>query len=37
MHFGTFPPLTGRPGELQKLVADFGIEVVDIQPGQTLE
>jgi L-ascorbate metabolism protein UlaG (beta-lactamase superfamily) len=37
MHFGTFPPLTGLPGELQKLVADFGIEVVDIQPGQTLE
>lgn len=37
MHFGTFPPLTGRPNELQKLVADFGIEVIDIQPGQTLE
>jgi L-ascorbate metabolism protein UlaG (beta-lactamase superfamily) len=37
MHFGTFPPLTGRPSQLQEMVADFGIEVIDIQPGQTLE
>lgn len=37
MHFGTFPPLVGRPSQLQEMVADFGIEVIDIQPGQTLE
>ena len=31
MHFGTFPVLTGRPGELQKLVP--GIEVLEMKPG----
>ena len=30
MHWGTFPPLVGRPGELQKLVADMGVEVVEM-------
>jgi L-ascorbate metabolism protein UlaG (beta-lactamase superfamily) len=34
MHFGTFPVLTGRPGDLQKLVA--GIEIVEMKPGVTL-
>lgn len=34
MHFGTFPVLTGRPNELQKLVQ--GIEIVEMKPGQTL-
>ena len=34
MHFGTFPVLTGRPNELQKLVP--GIEVVEMKPGQTI-
>jgi L-ascorbate metabolism protein UlaG (beta-lactamase superfamily) len=34
MHFGTFPVLTGRPGELQKLVP--GVEVVEMKPGQTI-
>jgi len=34
MHFGTFPLLTGTPGELQKLVK--GVEVVEMKPGVTL-
>ena len=36
MHFGTFPVLTGKPSDLRKLVADMGIEVFDIKPGQTV-
>jgi len=36
MHFGTFPPLTGTPRELKKLVADIAIEVVEMAPGQTM-
>ena len=34
MHFGTFPPLTGKPSELKKLLKD--VEIVEMQPGQTL-
>ena len=34
MHFGTFPLLTGTPGELKKLVKDA--EVVEMKPGQTI-
>lgn len=34
MHFGTFPPLVGRPADLRKLVP--GIEVVDMKPGETI-
>jgi hypothetical protein len=34
MHFGTFPLLTGTPGELQKLVPD--VEVLKLKPGQTI-
>jgi L-ascorbate metabolism protein UlaG (beta-lactamase superfamily) len=34
MHFGTFPALTGTPGELQKLVPD--VEVVELTPGVTI-
>ena len=34
MHFGTFPILTGRPSELQKLVS--GTEIVEMKPGQTI-
>src|SRR5262249_16493931 len=34
MHFATFPVLTGRPSELQKLVPDF--EVFEMKPGQTV-
>ena len=35
MHFGTFPPLTGRPSELQKLAPD--VQVVEMTPGVTLK
>lgn len=35
MHFGTFPPLVGRPSELQKLVGS-GVTVLDIKPGDTV-
>jgi len=35
MHFGTFPMLTGTPGEFKKLVS--GVEIVDMKPGQTLQ
>ena len=34
LHFGTFPMLTGRPGDLQKLVP--GMEIVEMKPGVTL-
>ena len=34
MHFGTFPVLTGRPSELQKLVPQ--IEVREMKPGETI-
>jgi L-ascorbate metabolism protein UlaG (beta-lactamase superfamily) len=37
MHFGTFPPLTGRPMELRDLVKDTGAEVWELQPGKTVE
>src|SRR3954464_810066 len=36
MHFGTFPALTGRPSQLRTLVADMGVEVLDVKPGQTV-
>jgi L-ascorbate metabolism protein UlaG (beta-lactamase superfamily) len=32
MHFGTFPPLVGRPSQLQELVGG-GVTVLDIKPG----
>src|SRR3977135_114036 len=35
MHFGTFPPLVGRPSALQKLLGKGG-EVLDIKPGDTV-
>jgi len=34
MHFGTFPVLTGKPGEVQKLVP--GTEVFEMKPGVTI-
>jgi L-ascorbate metabolism protein UlaG (beta-lactamase superfamily) len=34
MHFGTFPLLTGTPGQLQKLAK--GVEVVEMTPGKTV-
>jgi L-ascorbate metabolism protein UlaG (beta-lactamase superfamily) len=36
MHFGTFPALTGTPAELKKRVAELGVEVVELKPGQTV-
>lgn len=35
MHYGTFPPLTGRPADLRKLVG-AGVTVHELQPGDTL-
>ncbi len=35
MHFGTFPPLVGRPSDLKKLVT--GIEILEMKPGETLQ
>jgi L-ascorbate metabolism protein UlaG (beta-lactamase superfamily) len=37
MHFGTFPPLTGRPERLSSLIADLETEVWQLEPGQTVE
>jgi len=34
MHFGTFPMLTGRPSDLQKLVP--GVEMLEMKPGATV-
>jgi len=36
MHFGTFPPLTGRPSDLKNKVEAIGVEVIDLKPGQTV-
>jgi L-ascorbate metabolism protein UlaG (beta-lactamase superfamily) len=35
MHFGTFPPLAGRPSQLQELVGP-GVKVLEIKPGDTI-
>ena len=37
MHFGTFPPLTGTPALLAKLIAGTGTEVWELEPGKTVE
>jgi len=37
MHFGTFPPLTGRPEQLTELVGNFETEVWTLEPGKTVE
>lgn len=37
MHFGTFPPLTGRPDDLAVLIKDTGTEVWPLTPGQKVE
>jgi len=36
MHYGTFPPLVGRPVHLKALLGPGGPEVVEMQAGQTL-
>jgi L-ascorbate metabolism protein UlaG (beta-lactamase superfamily) len=35
MHYGTFPLLTGRPERLKQLLASTGVEVLELQPGET--
>ena len=35
LHFGTFPPLTGTPGELMAMV-DVGVKVIAWSPGETV-
>lgn len=35
MHFGTFPVLTGRPGDLRELVG-AGVNVIETHPGDTV-
>ena len=37
MHFGTFPPLTGRPEQLQELIGNFETEVWTLEPGKTVD
>ena len=35
MHFGTFPVLTGRPGELASLIKDLpGTQIWPLDPGR---
>ena len=37
MHYGTFPILTGTPEQLRQEAKDVdGLEVIDLEPGQTL-
>ena len=33
MHFGTFPPLTGRPEALRQLTKDLGTHIWELTPG----
>ena len=35
MHYGTFPFLTGTPAELRALVEPRGVQVLELQPGET--
>ena len=37
MHFGTFPPLTGRPEQLRELLKGSGTEVWELAPGKPVE
>jgi len=37
MHWGTLPMLTGTPDALKALVAPRGIQVLELQPGETSE
>jgi L-ascorbate metabolism protein UlaG (beta-lactamase superfamily) len=38
LHFGTFPPLTGRPEQLAALLRDQpGTEVWTLEPGKTVQ
>jgi L-ascorbate metabolism protein UlaG (beta-lactamase superfamily) len=35
MHWGTFPILTGTPAMLKSLVEPRGVEVLELEPGET--
>lgn len=37
MHWGTFPLLTGTPARLKALVEPAGVQVLELQPGETAE
>jgi L-ascorbate metabolism protein UlaG (beta-lactamase superfamily) len=38
LHYGTFPPLTGRPEQLAELLRDqAGMEVWTLEPGKTVQ
>jgi L-ascorbate metabolism protein UlaG (beta-lactamase superfamily) len=37
MHWGTFPLLTGTPAALKRLVEPMGVQVLELEPGQTAE
>jgi len=37
MHFGTFPPLVGRPEQLRDRIAGLETEVWPLEPGNTVE
>jgi L-ascorbate metabolism protein UlaG (beta-lactamase superfamily) len=37
MHWGTLPMLTGTPAALKKLVEPKGVQVLELEPGQTAE
>lgn len=36
-HYGTFPALTGTPAALRQLVSARGVEVMEVEPGQTVD
>jgi L-ascorbate metabolism protein UlaG (beta-lactamase superfamily) len=37
MHYGTFPPLTGRPAHVREMTKDIaGLEIYELKPGETL-
>ena len=35
MHYGTFPTLTGTPAALRSFVEQRGVQVLELQPGET--
>ena len=37
IHHGTFPLLTGTPAALRQLTKDLNVEIIELQPGQTLD
>ena len=37
IHYGTFPLLTGTPDALRELTKDQAVEIVELQPGETLD